>query len=140
VIPHYIELANELGALRKVAAQSEIQTSGALIAGPAHHPSRSDPFHAFANFPTHILTDNTKLSLAIESYGQVLNEASGVMLSMFGANWRATMSEMKTLCDLLHQHHILSLRELASSFSIDRQDSIRMSVLWLAKMGVIDWL
>lgn len=140
VIPHYIGLANELRAIREVAAPSKRKTSDALITGPAHHPSRSDPFHAFANFPTHILAEDSKISLAIENYGQALNEASGVVLSMFGSNWRATISEMTTLCSLLQQNQVLSLRELALSFPSDRQGNVRMSVLWLAKMGVIDWI
>jgi len=57
VIKQYEALWNELDARRRREAQD-------IAALPHPWPARLDPFHAYANYPTHTLTEVSTLELA----------------------------------------------------------------------------
>lgn len=135
VAPQYVALAHELAAVRASASGGTDHAD--WLAG--HHPSRSDPFHAFANFATHILSDDSVLSVSSDLDVDILETFRGSELTMFAANWHAAMPEMTTLVRALKDRGPMSQQEVIGMFPQNQHLGIKLAILWLAKMGVVHW-
>lgn len=144
VAPQYIELATHLAEVR-AAAVTQPPAAPNLLSGP--NPSRSDPFAAFANFPTALLTPDTLITLD-PSFDESAFEAFGtVALTSFAGNWRANKETTLALIAALREKGPMTFATLCGSMlkgplptnvAITR-DRVQLTVLWLAKMGVLTW-
>ncbi|MEL0028207.1 MAG: glycosyltransferase family 4 protein [Perlucidibaca sp.] len=130
VAPQYAALAEELGAIRRKASGET----------PTAHPLRGDPFGDFAGFASTVLGDQTRLHMRPEASAADLQRASGLTLDMFGGNWRGTPQEAARCVERLSQAGALTVAEILSGFPEQRRDRIRLTLGWLAKIGVVDWL
>ena len=135
VAPQYVALADELGAIRRAASPSATP----IVLAKGHHPSRSDPFRAFANFATDILTDTSIIKVEPSFQVATLDTFPPVVMTMFAANWRGSLDEAKAVWRTLAENGPMPYQDLAATFPLARRAHIRMMVLWLAKMGVVDW-
>lgn len=135
VTPQYVALADELTAIRASASDGLVHPIN--LAG--HHPSRSDPFHAFANFASHTVSTTTVLSVDPAFDLSVLDSFKVSELTMYAANWHAGMAEMKTLVAALRDLGPLSQQQVIDLFPNNQHLGIKMAILWLTKMGVVDW-
>jgi hypothetical protein len=58
---------------------------------------------------------------------------------MFAANWHAAMPEMTTLVRELRDRGPMSQQEVTGMFPQNQHLGIKLAILWLAKIGVVDW-
>lgn len=122
VAQQYWELFAELDARR--AAEAAI--------GPAMNPLRDDPFSDFRGLPSQTLGEDTVLSLT----GRV---ASFDQFDDLFASVRGSREETQQVLEVLASGPC-PLGELLPHFPAARRPFIRLSVMWLAKSGVISWM
>ena len=132
VAPQYVALGQELNAIR--ARDARPGGSG------AGHPVRGDPFRDFRGFATTVLTPDTRLRLRAGSGVDDVRRSASVALDQFGSNWRGNQDEAERIVETLADGRPRSVREILEGFAMNRRRRIQLSLLWLAKIGVIDWL
>jgi hypothetical protein len=54
--------------------------------------------------------------------------------------WRAPPEDAARIVELLSQAGELGVRDILLAFPLERRRAIQMSLVWLAKIGVLDWL
>jgi hypothetical protein len=54
--------------------------------------------------------------------------------------WRAPSEDAARIVELLSEAGELSVRDLLLAFPVERRRPVQMSLVWLAKIGVLDWL
>ena len=130
IIPQYELLWEELESIRK----------NQLIAlKPLKHPwpARLDPFYAFENYPTQILTKNTVLGIDHNNLEDALNHILSLKkLAMvsFSNSIQPTNEEIKILLTAFSKKPI-SVEELIAKFDDHRKIFIFRSLNWLLKIG-----
>jgi D-inositol-3-phosphate glycosyltransferase len=133
VAPQYVSLATELTAIRSHSVASFATEQG-------QNPVKNDPFYAFKGFATHVVEGTSKVRLSETFQREDLIKARDVKLDMFAANWRASWAEIETIVQLLEKSRSQTVGEILASFPVGRHSFVQMAILWLAKMGWIDWL
>jgi glycosyltransferase involved in cell wall biosynthesis len=133
VAPQYVSLATELTAIRSHSVAS-------FATGQGQNPVKNDPFYAFKGFATHVVEGTSKVRLSETFQREDLIKARDVKLDMFAANWRASWAEIETIVQLLEKSRSQTVGEILASFPVGRHSFVQMAILWLAKMGWIDWL
>lgn len=131
VAPRYAELAGELAAIRRSGAEA--------AARPARHPVTGDPFGTFAGFASHRLGLDVRLSLRPGAGAGDLERAAGVKLDMFADNLRLPHDQVRPVLATLAAGPATA-RALLEPFPVAQRRRALLSLLWLAKLGMIDWL
>ncbi len=125
-------LAEELAQIRAAAADP-----------PRTHrmnPVRGDPFAEFADFASHGLTLDTVVRLRDGASAADLARAQSVGLDAAFAIWRGSLEEAGQVVARLEDGAGLTVRDLLAGFPPERRRLVQMSLVWLAKLGVLDWL
>jgi D-inositol-3-phosphate glycosyltransferase len=126
------------------ALTGELAEVRAAAAEPARthrmHPVRGDPFAEFANFPSQVLTLDTVLRIRDGASAADLVRAGGVGLDSAFGGWRGREEEAAAVLARLEGGARLTVRELMVAFPPERRRPVQMSLAWLAKLGVLDWL
>ena len=104
------------------------------------HPLRGDPFADFAGFATHDLGLERRLRLRPGAGAADLARAAGVDLDGAFRIWRAPSEDAARIVELLSEAGELSVRDILLAFPVDRRRAIQMSLVWMAKLGILDWL
>lgn len=104
------------------------------------HPLRGDPFADFAGFATHDLGLERRLRLRPGAGAADLARAAGVDLDGAFRIWRAPPEDAARIVELLSEAGELSVRDILLAFPVDRRRAIQMSLVWMAKLGILDWL
>jgi D-inositol-3-phosphate glycosyltransferase len=133
VAPQYVSLATELADIRSHSVAS-------FATRPGQNPVKNDPFYAFKGFATHVLEGTSQVRLSDTFEQAELLKSRNVRLDMFASNWRANWVEIETILELLEKDGLRTVEEILVSFPVGRHSSVQMALLWLAKMGWIDWL
>ncbi|WP_304190304.1 glycosyltransferase family 4 protein [Phenylobacterium aquaticum] len=107
---------------------------------PALDPSRGDPFADFAGFATDILDLDARLSLRPGVGAEDLARTQAVELDKAFGGWRGNAEEHGRILELLADGASRPVRELILAFPIPRRRQIHMSLAWMAKLGLLDWL
>ena len=136
VAPQYVALAEEMGQIRAAAKGA----NSIRMLSQGHHPARSDPFHAFANFPTSTMNDETILSVRTEFDFAGLDRLVSARLVSYASGWRLAMPEIKSMIDLLATAGPMPVRALLQNVPANDHPLAKMSLLWLAKIGALDWV
>ena len=134
IVSQYLELFDHLSERRRHGAAA----ADALVARRQRRPLRGDPFHDFAHFATATLDPQLMVR-------RVLTTPSGtdqpsVALDHFFQGLRGTGQENGALLDLLADGADHSVEQLLASFPESRRHQLWLSLVWLAKLGQIDWL
>lgn len=101
----------------------------------------NDPFADFAGYASAVLSDHTMVRCT-----PLLKRAAGdepfnrCRLDGLLPGLRATPEEHRQLLALLGREGDCSVVDLLASFPPDRHPFLRMSLVWLAKLGLLDWL
>ena len=132
VAPLYAALADELGEIRRASP-------AAATARPARHPVTGDPFGTFAGFASHRLAFDMRLSLRPGTGAGDVERAAGLKLDMFAGNWRLPNDQARRIVAALAAAPATA-RALLESFPVGQRRRALLSLLWLAKIGVVDWL
>ena len=132
IIPQYEKLWEELGKIRKTHS---------IENKPLKHPwpARLDPFYAFENYPTKVLTKNTVLALVHNNLDDSINHILTLKkLSMvnFSDVIQPTDKEIKILLTALAEKPI-PIEKIIEKFKINRKLFIFRSLNWLLKLGVL---
>jgi hypothetical protein len=132
VVGGYNALADELADIRNAAPEQQ----------PSHrvNPVKGNPFADFAGFATHQLTPRTRLRLRAGASVMDLQRAAGVRLDAAFAEWRGDLEEAARLIERLAKGNVLTAQELLADFPAERHPVLLMSLAWLAKLGIVDWL
>jgi D-inositol-3-phosphate glycosyltransferase len=125
------DLLGELAAIRG-SAQSQ----------PIKHrtnPLKGEPFGDFAPFATQVLGYETRLSLRPGVTRADLDRTVGVRLDEFADGWRAGVEPCAGLIEQLAVGGEMTLRELLAPHPRNHHQSLGMGVVWMGKLGLLDW-
>jgi hypothetical protein len=132
IIPQYEALWAQLNELRKAQAPS-------LKPLPHPWPTRMDPFHAFASYPTHTLTPQTVLALVDADAASAVQRVQAYRpLAMvdFAKLVLPTEAEIHTVL-----HAAASgpqpAAALVQGIAPQRQAFVFRALAWLVKLGVL---
>lgn len=132
IIPQYEALWARLGEVRRA--------QGAGLKPLAHPwPARMDPFHAFAAYPTHTLTPQTKLALADLDVAQALervNACRGLSMMNFAKAVLPAEAEVRAVLERAAEAE-KSAAELVQGIVAGRQPFVFRALAWLVKLGVL---
>lgn len=132
VIPQYAALFEELAAIRSAA--------GAYERGPvpADNPVRKDPFAAFVDFATDALSDDTLLRLpdggAVDPrphHAARMNASTEV--------WRLPVAQSEEILALVAERGPVAVGDLAARISGQPRDRLMLHLVWMCKVGLLDW-
>ena len=130
VAPQYVALADQLAEIR--------QSSPGRPVGQTRHPTKGDPFRDFAGFATTALSAQTLMSVRPGVGPSDLERSAGLALDMFGGNWRGTTAECQAVLDMLASGP-KPVGELLAAFPAHRGRRVQLSLLWMCKLGLLDW-
>lgn len=126
------DLTDELGEIRAAAPGP--------APGPALDPARGDPFADFAGFATDILGPERALRLRPGVGADDLTRAGTVELDRAFGAWRGQPLEHARILELMADGAPRKVLDLLLAFPAERRRQIHMSLAWMAKLGLVDWL
>lgn len=135
VARQYVSLATQLDEVRR----SALHDTHASLVTRGHHPARSDPFHAFGNFPTDILKESTMLHVSPGYHPANLDRILAARLISYASDWRLNIIDTKKMIDVLSASGPTTMAVLLQSVPSHNHDTAKMALLWLAKIGVVNW-
>ena len=94
----------------------------------------------FAGFATAVIGPETKVALRAGAGAADLARASEVALDRYGDLWRLDGAETARLSDLLAEQGPLSVRAATEAFPAGRAREVTLTLVWLAKLGIVEWL
>ncbi len=100
-------------------------------------PVRGDPFADFGPFASEVITLDTPLSAA--ATGEAVRGMTGELDRAF-PGLRATPEECAQALDLVASGDARSVRQVVENFPQARRRAVELGLMWLAKLGLIDWL
>ena len=132
----YRHLFEEL-ADRRCAADPEVSAAGVRL-----HPGRGEPFVDFQHFATQVLEPELMLRLSAGVTAADLQDRLTVQLNTLYPGLRGTTEEAM---ELLHRLEAagepgLTVADLCSGLPKERQPFLKTTLVWLAKMDLVDWL
>lgn len=107
------------------------------------HPLRGDPFADFAGFASQVLEPTRRLRFRQGMGAHSLNRIRGVELDRFFPGLRASPRETQQMLELLARAEPtigLDAATIEAAFAPNRRPFVRASLVWLAKLGILDWL
>lgn len=129
VAPQYVALADELGDIRRAAPERPRRP----------HPLKGDPFRDFAGFSSRVLALGDTLSIAADAGCGDLERAARVGLDQFASMRRARPDEELRLLTILGERGPSVVRDLLQVFPVERRKRVTLSLMWMAKAGILDW-
>lgn len=133
VMRRYRELFDELAAIR--------QRSTSASRAPKLNPISGDPFRDFAGFATKVLSPETRFALREGvSPGDEVALALTVRLDGFADAWRAPPDALRGLVEGLAETPWRALGDIVSEVPPSERAGVTYGLVWLCKMGVLDWL
>ena len=109
---------------------------------PRHrlNPLRGDPFADFAGCASRGLEVEGLLRLRPGVSAIDLERIIAVELDNAFSGWRGTVEEAGLILARVAAAQSISLKDLLLTFPMPRRRLVQMSVNWLAKLGLLDWL
>ena len=135
VAAQYNDLFEQL-AERRVSAVRNTDT----LSKRALHPLRGNPFADFQGFATNSLRSEMTFRL-VEGLDLVSAQSrlTSVNLDRMFPGIRASHQEVAQMLSLLQAQPGLTLQDLQSAFAPQRSEFIALALVWLAKLGLVDW-
>ena len=137
VVGHYNALFAELAERRARALRD-----GEVVGGARIEPSRGDPFADFRGFASAVLDPDLPLRLAAGVSPAALQELLAVDLNRAYPGLRATPVEAAALLEQLQAAGGAGATpaQLLASARPERRPYLETTLVWLAKLGLVDWL
>ena len=132
-----------VGAVNTILAElAAIRAKAPAIGHPSWslNPVRGDPFHDFAGFATGVLQGATRLTLRPGAGRADLERAAGLSLDQFAAFWRASAAECARILELVDAGEAPTVEALLRGFPPARGWAIELGVMWMMKLGILDWM
>jgi glycosyltransferase involved in cell wall biosynthesis len=137
VVSQYNDLLEELAERRLVDS-----LNNAARDGLRHrlHPMRGNPFSDFEGFSTEVLRPETTFCVAEDfALEETLARLQAVSLDGMFPGVRANPQEVETLLRKLQFQPAFSLRQIQQCYPPERAEFIGLALVWLAKLGVVNW-
>jgi glycosyltransferase involved in cell wall biosynthesis len=137
VVEAHQDLFAELAARRQDPGDQQLPIQPGRRRLPA---LANDPFEDFAGYASAVLRDDHRLrctSVPAFDPGQLPPQCR---LDQLMPGLRGTAEESRLLLGRLQQAGPTDVAQLLAGFPPDRHPFLRMSLVWLAKLGRIDWL
>lgn len=136
VVRLYRELFEELAERRRAADPA------AASAGARLQPLRGEPFASFQHFSSQVLRPELVLRLAEGASTADLEGRLAVQLNRLYPGLRASPAEAQALLARLEAAGSagLSVNALLAAAPPERHPFLETSLVWLAKLGLVDWL
>jgi glycosyltransferase involved in cell wall biosynthesis len=131
VINQYQQLWAELAERRRSASESVPRKPGQSV-----HPTRADPYQAFAGYATATLGPNDRIELAPGATPAAFDAVTGSSLIAFAKAVNPPAAEMHRLLKTL-KGGSRTVEELAQGWPQEARVPQVRSLLWLAKMGLV---
>ncbi|MDP2009233.1 MAG: glycosyltransferase family 4 protein [Phenylobacterium sp.] len=131
VARQYAGLADELTAIREASPPDA--TQGRL------NPVKGDPNRDFAGFPNQVQDLETLLHVRPGVTTADVDRAMGLDLDRFASSWRCTGPECWQVLDILGAQ-TRSVKEVLLAFPVERRRPVQMGLMWMCKLGMLDWL
>ncbi|SLM30350.1 conserved hypothetical protein [Desulfamplus magnetovallimortis] len=132
IIPQYEALWNRLNEIRAVQAINLPNLSRPW-------PARMDPFHAFGNYPTNTLTENTLLGLVDNDAETAFNRAIALRkLTMidYARDILLTDDEVRSVLIAAADSPRRAV-EIVAGVALQRQPFVFRNLIWLLKLGLL---
>ena len=123
-----------LAHLADLRSQAPVQT------GPALNPVKGDPFADFAGFATQTLKLDTILRVRPGVTADDLERARGVELDQMFGVWRGDHDECLAVLGFIAARNGAAVRTILGEFPVARRRAVELSLLWMGKLGLLDWL
>ncbi len=104
------------------------------------NPVRGDPYADFAGFATHVIGVDTRLTLRPGVGAADLDRAATTDLDAMFQKWRAPVADARTVLAHLQTSGHATARELLLLFPMHQRRGVLMTLAWMAKLGMIDWM
>ena len=104
------------------------------------NPLRGDPFADFAGFATHGLDVEGVMRVRPGVGVADLERIARVDLDKGFAGWRANLDEARLILDRIASGETPTVRAVLLSFPVERRRYVQMCLVWMAKLGLLDWL
>jgi glycosyltransferase involved in cell wall biosynthesis len=136
VVRLYRELFADL-AERRAAADPILATAGARL-----QPLRGEPFADFHGFATTVLEPELRLRLAQGASSADLQQRLAVELNRVYPGLRGSVAEAAALLEQLEAAGPTGLlvATLLADVPAERRPYLETTLVWLAKLGLVDWL
>ncbi|PZQ64155.1 MAG: glycosyl transferase family 1 [Phenylobacterium zucineum] len=125
------DLTDELGRVRAAAADP--------APGRPADPVKSDPFQAFAGFPTQRLTLDTRLTVPAGVTASQVLAVAAVPLDTAFPSLRATPELCARALEVLVAAGGGTVRDVLVAFPAPQRRPVELGLAWMAKMGFVDW-
>ncbi|WP_323690564.1 glycosyltransferase family 4 protein [Phenylobacterium sp. 58.2.17] len=125
------ELLTELEAIRLAAQPEELKYT--------RNPTKTEPYGAFARFATSVLGAGTRVVARPGITLADLERTKTIRLDDYASGARASHDESVAMLTRLIAEGELSVRELVAPFPQNRQQLLGMSIVWMCKLGLLDW-
>lgn len=132
IIPQYEALWLELSEIRKIQAPK-------LESLPHPWPARMDPFYAFANYPTHLLTPQTSLGLVdnnIQTARTRVTQYQQLAMINFARVVLPADEEVNMVLKAVGSGPRPAF-EIVAAIEIERRGFVFRSLVWLVKLGIL---
>ena len=131
IIPQYEALWAKLNEMRNAQAKD-------LKPLPHPWPARMDPFHAFASYPTHMLTPQTRLAL-VDADADTAIQRTRAFRELAMVNFAKVVFPTEVEIEVLLRAaaHPQTAQELVKDITPERQAFVFRSLAWLLKLGVL---
>ncbi|HEY3948933.1 glycosyltransferase family 4 protein [Phenylobacterium sp.] len=124
-------LADELGEVRRAAPDPVVRQK--------QDPVRGDPYVAFSGFPTHAWSLDRPLK-PVPGVTAADIRGTATRLDSAFQHLRAPLEECAQAFDLLASGQAATPRQVLHAFPPPRRMAVELGLVWLAKMGALDWL
>ncbi|WP_312163959.1 glycosyltransferase family 4 protein [Phenylobacterium sp.] len=125
------ELLRELAAIRTAAAPEALKYK--------RNPTKTEPYGAFARFATSVLGGGTRVVARPGVTLADLERTRSVRLDHFASNLHAPHEDNLAMLQRLIAEGEMSVRDLIAPFPQGRQLLLGMSIVWMCKLGLLDW-
>jgi glycosyltransferase involved in cell wall biosynthesis len=132
VIGSFKALLADLAAIRAASPDP--------VRRPLLNPVRGDPFEEFAGFATQVLSLEMRLRVADGATAADLDRIQAVVLDQAFGVWRGTSDEAALAFSFLAEAGGATVREVLMQVPAPRRRSLEMSLVWMCKLGLLDWL
>lgn len=131
VARQYAGLAEELAAIREASPPDNTQGR--------FNPVKGDPNRDFAGFPNQVQDLDTLLHVRSGVTSADVERAMGLDLDRFAGSWRCSGPECAQVLEILGTE-TRSVRDVLLAFPVELRRLVQMGLMWMCKLGMLDWL
>jgi glycosyltransferase involved in cell wall biosynthesis len=133
IMRKFAEVVLELERVRRTAAGFETSSRDHRTS-----PTQADPFSEFAGYATSVLTADTVLRARQGAGAERLKQLSNVKLNQMG-DMLHSGTDAEAILSRAAQKGELTVREVLAGVSEDKRRPHLMTIMWLCKIGLLDW-